>query len=162
MFVFVAVVTWSSPQLAPQTALKPVAQAPRFEDYPVAKIFRGKPRAPVLSTREARDFRTQLRHQAAKGPNFAGHFTVVQWGCGAGCATVAIIDANTGNVEEFAPLTFEDAWRDGRIICPHGSGFEITSELFILQGDVNGKVGTHYFRWHNRRFSLLHVEPCSI
>jgi hypothetical protein len=138
-----------------------VDRPPRFQDYPVADIFRGRPRAPMLSTRKARDFRTQLRRQAPSGPNFAGRFTVAMWGCGAGCADLAIIDARTGEVR-FAPFSSEDAWKDGHIVCSHGLDFEITSELLIAQGEVNGKVGRHYFRWHNRTFVPLRVEPCSI
>jgi hypothetical protein len=74
---------------------------------------------------------------------------------------VAIIDARTGEVQ-FAPFSFEDVWKDGHIVCPHGSEFELTSALFVVQGEVNGKVGRHYFRWHNRKFFPLHVEHCSI
>ena len=53
---------------------------------------------PVIKTAEARRFRTMIREAAAKGPNFAGHFTVAEWGCGAGCVSVAIIDAATGSI----------------------------------------------------------------
>jgi len=50
----------------------------------------------------------------------------------------------------------------GHIICAHGSAFELTSELFVAEGDVNGKVGRHYFRWHDLKFSRLHFEQtCS-
>ena len=138
------------------------AEAPRFEDYPVTETFRGAPVAPVLSTSRARRFRTELRRQAARGPNFAGHFTLARWGCGAGCVTVAVIDAISGEVQ-FAPFSFEDAYKDGRTICHHGSALEITSELFIVEGEVNGTVGRHYFRWHDRKFTLVHFQPgCSL
>lgn len=33
-----------------------------------------------------------------RGPNFAGHYVLVQWGCGSNCMEAALIDANTGNV----------------------------------------------------------------
>ena len=75
-----------------------MAEPPRLQDYPVTDIFRGKPSAPVLSTKEARMFRTELRRQAARGPNFAGHYTLALWGCGAGCANGAVIDARSGQV----------------------------------------------------------------
>lgn len=137
-------------------------QAPQFADYPVANIFRGTPKPPVLSSRMARAFRTQLRRQAASGPNFAGHYTLARWGCGAGCVSVAVIDATTGAVQ-FPPFSIEDAWKDGHIICARGSEFELTSELFVAEGEVNGKIGRHYFRWHKLKFSLLHFEQtCSM
>jgi len=43
----------------------------------------------VLSSPEWREYRTMLRKGAKKGPNFASHFTVVQWGCGTQCSTGA-------------------------------------------------------------------------
>ena len=67
-------------------------------DYSVTEVFHGTPAAPVLGTKEARQFRTELRRQAAYGPNFAGHFTLLRWGCGAGCVAVAVIDAIWGEV----------------------------------------------------------------
>ena len=81
---------------------------------------------------------------------------------GAGCVSVAVIDATTG-VVQFPPFSIQDAWKDGHIICHHGSAFELTSELFVAEGEVNGKTGRHYFRWHKRKFSLLHSEQsCSM
>jgi hypothetical protein len=144
----------------PVVGLRSEGQTPRFADYPATDTFHGTPKAPVLSTKMARAFRTELRRQAASGPNFAGHFTLARWGCGAGCVTVAVIDAITGAVQ-FAPFAVEDAWKDGHIICHHGSDFELTSELFVAEGKVDDKIGRHYFRWHNRTFLLLLVERCS-
>ena len=54
-------------------------QRPSFEDFRVTQVFRGRPVPPVLDTPKARAFRTELRRQAASGPNFAGHFTVALW-----------------------------------------------------------------------------------
>jgi hypothetical protein len=63
---------------------------------------------------------------AASGPNFAGHYTLARWGCGAGCVTVAVIDMTTGAVQ-FPPFSIEDAWKADHIICHHGSAFQLTS-----------------------------------
>ena len=137
---------------------------PRFEDYPVTDIFRGEAAAPVLATKDARMFRTELRRQASMGPNFAGHFTLARWGCGAGCTTVAVIDAISGHVW-FAPFSFADAMRDQRIICHHMSDFDITSELLIVEGELSrgGDIGKHYFRWHNHQFTRVYFEEgCSV
>src|SRR4051794_28941990 len=68
-------------------ALRSNSQVPQFADYPVANIFRETPKPPVLASRMARAFRTELRRQAASGPNFAGHYTLARWGCGAGCVS---------------------------------------------------------------------------
>jgi hypothetical protein len=135
---------------------------PRFEDYPVGNIYKGTPAAPVLSTPDARRFQTQLRKHASFGPNFAGQFVLARWGCGAGCVIVAVIDSTSGAVS-FAPFQFQDGVLAGgqgpARTCHHASDFQIDSELFIARGDIGGKVGTHYYRWHNRRLSLVHFSP---
>jgi hypothetical protein len=43
-------------------------------------------------------YQTRLREGAKKGPNFAGYFTLVSWGCGSSCQEWAVIDARTGRV----------------------------------------------------------------
>jgi hypothetical protein len=81
---------------------------PRFDQYPAASAFHGKSAAPVLNTKFARRYRTRLREAAASGPNFAGSFIVAEWGCGAGCVQLAVIDARSGAVHRgpFAILEF--------------------------------------------------------
>lgn len=76
---------------------------PRFADYPAKVTYSGKP-APVdlASHRDARRFRTRLRRGAARGPNFAGAYTVVTWGCGTACQMIAVVAARNGKVA-FAP-----------------------------------------------------------
>lgn len=75
-----------------------LSDQPRFGDWPVPRERPRTPVPPVLSGAEARRFRSVLREGAAAGPNFAGHFTVVAWGCGASCTSAAIVDARTGRV----------------------------------------------------------------
>ena len=120
----------------------------RFTDYSVTDLFRGTPVPPVPSSRKARMFRTQLRRQAATGPNFAGHFTLVRFGCGAGCVTGAVVDARSGRVW-FPRFRVEDALeRDGRISVHHSVDFRLKSELVVACGRINeGQTGTAYFRW---------------
>ncbi|CAN5356268.1 hypothetical protein BH20GEM2_BH20GEM2_11830 [soil metagenome] len=86
---------------APPPAARPDGESPSFEDYPVEEIYRGEP-APVDldSHPDARQFRTALSRGAAEGPNFAGHYTVVTWGCGTMCQQLRIVDARTGRVYE--------------------------------------------------------------
>nr|MBA4160030.1 hypothetical protein [Gemmatimonadota bacterium] len=78
------------------------AEPPRFEDYPTGKVQGIEKPAPVdLSSHpDARQFRTALSRGAAEGPNFAGHYTVVSWGCGTMCQQLRIVDARTGRVHE--------------------------------------------------------------
>lgn len=141
-------------------ALQTGSVAPTFEDFPVADRFRGTPAAPVLSTPAARMFRTELRRQAATGPNFSGHFTVARWGCGAACAVVSIIDARNGQV--WTPLLKVEValGPDGRISLDNGVGFEIDSDLIIAAGKIDEReVGTAYYRWRDGRLQRIHFEP---
>ncbi|HYL92262.1 MAG TPA: hypothetical protein VEW69_03800, partial [Alphaproteobacteria bacterium] len=69
-----------------------------FQDYAVTEIFHGKPAPPKLVSPVHRRYRSAILRAAAKGPNFAGHYTIAEWGCGAGCVSFAVVDAATGKV----------------------------------------------------------------
>src|SRR5258708_19850026 len=64
---------------------------PAFEQFGVDEIFKGKPALPKI-TGSHRWYRTMIRRGAAKGPNFAGHYTIATWGCGTSCVSITIID----------------------------------------------------------------------
>src|SRR5580658_9761039 len=87
------------------SALAQNTGTPRFEDYPVSKSFSGTPAAPILATSEQHMYRSRIRNGVstlsdvwigsyknpvkAKGPNFAGHYFVIRWGCGSQCVMMA-------------------------------------------------------------------------
>ena len=71
---------------------------PRFEDYPATERFIGTLAPPKLIRPADRLFRTMIREGASKGPNFAGHYTIAEWGCGSGCVSIAVVDAKDGTV----------------------------------------------------------------
>ncbi len=73
-------------------------RAPKFSDFPAKTMFKGKPAPVRIEGRKARMFRTVLRQGAKEGPNFAGHYTVVVWGCGADSFSLAVVDARNGKV----------------------------------------------------------------
>lgn len=148
-----------------QTAL------PKFEDYPASEAFHGKPAAPRLVRQKDRLYRTSIRQGAAAGPNFAGHLTVVSWGCGSGCRGLAIIDASTGEIYEppFSVLTwglFEHY--DGNQ-TPSGPTFEplahrLDSNLLVVRGCPEEKnCATLYYVWDGKKLNLerknLAAEP---
>jgi hypothetical protein len=129
--------------------------APRFEDYPTPERYRGRV-APLVLSRDDKRFRTRLRWAAKnERPNFAGHYILTTWGCGAQCLMGALIDARTGKVysipfticcwgheqdEQFAPIRFR-----------------LDSRLIIFEGALNEEgVGLYYYVWEKNRFRLLH------
>jgi len=78
--------------------------APAFDDFSVAPSRLKVVKPPDLSSHaDARTFRTVLRNGAKAGVNFAGHYTVVTWGCGSPCKRLALVDRWTGQVS-FPPI----------------------------------------------------------
>jgi hypothetical protein len=72
---------------------------PSFEDYPAKQIYKGEPAPPKLDQGE-RMFHTVIRRGAKSEVQFAGHYTVPQFGCGAGCSAFYIVDSITGKVHD--------------------------------------------------------------
>ena len=70
-----------------------------FHDYPAA-IFHGKSTLPKAKTQLARQHVTIIRASVLRGPNFAGLYTVVDWGCGTSCGVYVIVDDHTGKIYE--------------------------------------------------------------
>ncbi len=68
-------------------------------------VYDGKPaKVDFDSMPELRNFYTLITEEASKGPNFAGHFTFIQWGCGTSCLSYAIVDAISGKIVLFKPV----------------------------------------------------------
>jgi hypothetical protein len=116
----------------------PMQGAPDPADYPAATVFHGKPAAPILSSRLSKLFRTKIREGAKLGPNFAGHHTVVSWGCGLGSYTFVVVDAITGKVYEppIGCITLAGAYD---IPIPgfqeiSNPGFKLNSKLILVVG----------------------------
>lgn len=127
---------------------------PRFKDYAVAEAYTGKTAALDLRDPDARTYRTRLREAATQKPNFAGHYIVTAWGCGAQCLLPAIIDAKTGKV--YFPFT----------VCCWGSdvddplAYRLDSKLFIVNGSRNEEAvgGLYYYTWQNNKLTLIQTE----
>ena len=124
---------------------------PRFEDYAVTERYEGKAATPVLATKQDRLYRTRLRDAAQGKPDFAGHYIVSVFGCGASCVMGAVIDAKTGRVTWF-PFTIccstvpVDQYEPVR--------YKLSSRLVVFQGMRNedGHEGTYYYKFDAGRF----------
>ena len=120
--------------------------APRFEDFQVQDTAPGPPVPVRLDSRDARMYRTVLRRGAARGPNFAGHFTVVLWNNGT-FVNVAVVNARTGHVY---PIQFSE--------YPVAPMFRKNSALFVVDLAAIGGDGDHpaypilYLKWDGSRF----------
>lgn len=73
-----------------------------FRDYPVAAAT-----GPFVSpnfkgtTERYNKYRTAIKLAVNAGPNFAGHFTIVEIGCGTSCTIPFIVDLSNGEISEF-------------------------------------------------------------
>jgi hypothetical protein len=141
---------------AAQEQRRGAAAAPRFEDYPVREVYKG-PVAPVrLDSRKARMFRTRLREDSRTGPNFAGRYALVVWGCGTGCAQVGVVDSKTGRVY-FPPIEYVDI-PDMEDAEARARFFRLDSRLLVLTKDQYDGLGTYtayYYLFDGGRFRLL-------
>ena len=136
-------------------------RAPEFKDFPVQAIHQGAPAAVDLTSHpQARMYRTQLRRQALKGPDFAGHYTVAEWGCGSNCQSHMIVDAKTGRV--YSGLGSE-----------RGISIRLDSNLLIADPPMGpsgfaypdnptDSLPVRYYVWEDHNFRLIYEEPCTV
>lgn len=154
-----------------QSSDKPI---PRFEDYPVKSVFAAKPAPPVFTTPEQRRYRTRIRDGVSvgrgvwtgswkdakerAGPNFAGHYTVIRWGCGSDCLMMAVVDAETGTVYS-PPLSGAgtDFFVPMDIMSDREIDFRLDSTLMVLRNACRKdrtECGIYYFKWKDHHFNL--------
>lgn len=145
------------------------APVPSFDGYrvPPSTMFKGVPAAPQFKTSGQRMFRTVIEEATKNGPNFAGRYTIADWGCGTSCESVAVIDAETGAVYDGpfgqlpkAVLYYGDALRydrdaNGRYIYDDLS-YRLNSRLLVARGCPNFKdCAAYFYEWTGSEFKLL-------
>ncbi len=71
----------------------------KFESFKTS-IYKGKLAAPdFTSDPSAKFYKTMIKTQCkAQGVNFAGHYTVIEWGCGTECENIAVVDRLNGRI----------------------------------------------------------------
>jgi hypothetical protein len=83
---------------------------PKFSDYPVEQIYKGRSANPLLS-KDQRTFRTVIREGAKSDVEYAGHYTVPRFGCGASCNGFYVVDSKTGRVHDgFGVTELPGSW----------------------------------------------------
>ncbi len=72
-------------------------------DFPISGRFAGRTMLPDFKGRDRQfnSFRTRIRDGMRQGPNFAGHYTLIQIGCGTGCSFTIVADNKTGRPASF-------------------------------------------------------------
>jgi hypothetical protein len=106
-----------------------------------------------------------------KGPNFAGSLIVVQWGCGAPCMRMAIVDARSGTLY-YPPISFNGIGVrsfDLPLLMVGDSvpqnpeiQFRLDSNLMVIKATPNQSGRhpsyTYYFLWRRGRWILLQKD----
>jgi hypothetical protein len=159
---------------------------PKFEDYPVNAVFTGTPHPTILVTREQRLFRTRIRDGVEKGlgvwvngeynreqnepgPNFAGHYIIIAWGCGSDCISMAMSDAKTGAIYTL-PLSRGQfglplLWLRNVLAGPAETKYRKDSRLLIIRATTAAGSSSNvapfafYFLWQADHWALLRREP---
>lgn len=139
------------------------AYAPKFEDFPVSKVYSGPNAKVKLSGNpDAEYFRTNLNNGSKEKTNFAGHYNIVDWGCGTECVNGMMIDNLTGNV--FVPTQF---------FASRGEEYKANSKLFILNPANEAELEAYeydqisflpvkYYLWDKNKLNLIYWQGCSI
>jgi hypothetical protein len=126
------------------TVAPTAAETPRFNAHPATEKFKGTPAAPKLKglTVPAR-WQLLVREMAKKGPNFAGAYTVVTYGCGTGCQVVLVIDARTGKIHAAPePSTY-------------GTTYRLNSRLLVFNADPLHKLRAKYYVFKDGKLRKL-------
>ena len=155
--------------LVPESNAQDWEHAPKSEDFAVTKFFTGKPAPVVLETKKARLYRTVIREGASEGPNFAGHYTVVAWGCGMDSFELAVVDAVSGKIF-FPPFECVTLAGGFGLPLPEGRGlrnpaYRIDSRLLVVVGVEDSEKAkpedraARFFVFEKGKFNLVYTIP---
>ena len=146
---------------------------PKFEDFPAPPVTTDQTfvaaKVDLQSHPKANQYRTHLREAVRRGANFAGRYTLVSWGCGSNCLTVAIIDTTTGAVYFPPELAFLgvglDQFEEDSALAKIGNQDPLTyrqnSNLLVVvghptpDGESRKDGGVFYYAWENNRLILI-------
>ncbi len=143
-------------------------KAPTFSAYRVQKEQVPNPRLD-LSSDVARMFRTVFSQQTKKGPNYAGHYRVVVWGCGSSCASFAVVNLRTGRVVDMeyahsmSGVDFEvEDFLPGTDSEDTSFRYRKDSKLLVVIGAPDEDAvrgGAFYYLLTGERVKLIHFTP---
>lgn len=134
--------------------LKGWEKLPKFEDFPATEFSSNKNIvADINSDPIGRVYRSAIRGDVEYfGINFAGKYSIADWGCGSGCQDGVIVDADTGHIYRLPgiPMTNGyDARKDSRLL--------VQNPLTVGSGWMNDWFKIRYWEWIGTDFKLLGV-----
>ncbi|HXG86044.1 MAG TPA: hypothetical protein VNI84_18640 [Pyrinomonadaceae bacterium] len=138
---------------------------PRFEDYPVVKVYKSK-FAPLKYQDDEFEYKVRLQWAIENQEiDFAGHYIATNWSCGMWYSVNAFIDVKTGKVY-WSPVGTEVCLPhlENEFVCDENFTnveYRIDSKLIVFfefRYDNNpdeGEKGFHYYKFENGRFIHL-------
>lgn len=138
--------------------LKGREKLPKFEDFPATEFSNNKNIVVDIDSNPiGRLYRTTIRYSVERaGINFAGKYSIAEWGCGTGCQDGVIVDADTGRVYRLPhPMTSGHEARKG-------SRLLVQNPLTVGSGWMNDWFKIHYWEWTGKDFKLLGVYKVDI
>jgi len=116
-----------------------------FSDYPV-DIYKGELADPDFSTDpDAKRFITRIKNECANGINYAGHYTLVIWGCGSPCQSGVIVDRKTGKIYGgYGTALGSEFKKDSKMIIRNVGAIDTSTNLIEVCAycDVNHEIWT--------------------
>ena len=132
--------------------------APKFDSFP-ATVYNGpNAKLNLRSDSEAKLFRTQLARWHKEKPNFAGHYILARWGCGANCYSISIIDAKTGRIYHPSGLRSNTTDNIDDALVDKSLQFRPDSKLLVLIGAPEEDMrhrGISYYVWENNKMNRV-------
>jgi hypothetical protein len=103
----------------------------QFDNFKVDKVYKGQLAPPNFTTDpDAKYFITRIKEGCKEtGVNFAGHYTIVEWGCGTFCKQMAIVDRISGQII-YSQIPFDTV--DGHF----GTNYKIDSRMLIINTEA--------------------------
>ncbi len=129
---------------------------PQFNNFPATPQI--GPNVPLNWTKDILSFRTRIARAARQKANFAGHYVLAYWGCGASCVTGAVINKLNGQI---IPLPFSVCCATPKSASFKSIEFRLTSRLIVFAGLRNEEkpMGAHFYEFNGTGFNFLTTVP---
>ena len=132
-----------------------------FEDFRVEAVHDGKLVFPDFDARDkwARKFRTRLRSGVENGTNFAGHYALIEIGCGTSCRHAYVTDLISGKVFNF-PYGGEEHYEMNLVYYPWSSLVHVQwrsqrDAVYSTEGEFLAQCIAQDLEWNGTNFNVL-------
>jgi hypothetical protein len=126
---------------------------PKFEDFPATEFSDNKKIAVDLNSDPiGKIYSTDILYSVEyNGINFAGKYSVAEFGCGTGCQDGVIVDADTGRIYPLPEIMANgsESRKESRLL--------IQNPITIPSGWMNDWFKIRYWEWTGTNFRLLGV-----